>query len=180
MSRIGKVPIAIPRGVEVTIDAGADVRVRGPKGENTISTRGQVTVRKEDGRLRVSRRSDQARDKALHGLYHRLITNALTGVTSGYRRELQIMGVGYKAEMQGQELVLSVGRSHPERFRPPDGVKIEVPEPTRVVLTGVDKGSVHQCAAQIRAICPPEPYKGKGIRHLNESVRRKVGKTGVK
>lgn len=180
MSRIGKVPIVIPSGVQVSISPDVVVSVKGAKGELSVDTRRNVAVKSEDGKLIVERHSDQRQHRAYHGLYHRLITNAITGVTEGYRKELEIQGVGFKADMTGGELVMTLGWSHQVRYQPPAGVQVETPAPTKVVVTGIDKQAVHQAAAQIRAARPPEPYKGKGVRYLGEAVRRKVGKTGVK
>lgn len=180
MSRIGKVPIAIPPGVQVIVSPETVVSVKGAKGELTVDTRGNVSVKSVDGALIVERHSDQRQDRAFHGLYHRLITNAIRGVTEGYKKELEVQGVGFKADMAGPELTLTLGWSHPVHYRPPAGVQIETPAPTKIVVSGIDKQAVHQAAAQIRAARPPEPYKGKGVRYLGEIVRRKVGKTGVK
>lgn len=180
MSRIGKVPIPIPEGLQVEISAEMVVSVKGPKGSLTVDTRNRVIVTQEDGTLRLARPGDEKQQRADHGLYHRLITNAIHGVIQGYRRELELVGVGYKAEMQGADLVLNVGRSHQVRITSPEGVKVETPKPTQVLIDGIDKQKVTQAAARIRSVCPPEPYKGKGIRYLGETVKRKVGKTGLK
>jgi large subunit ribosomal protein L6 len=156
------------------------VSIAGPKGELNVETRGNVTVAQEDGRLIVKRHGDEKSDRAFHGLYHRLLVNAVRGVTEGYSRELEIKGTGYKAEQKGPNVNLIVGWSHGVLFQPPPGVTVQAPEDQRLVVTGIDKQAVHQVAAQLRAIRPPEPYKGKGIRYKGEAVRQKVGKTGVK
>lgn len=180
MSRIAKVPIPVPSGVQLSVDAAMIVNVKGPKGEVSVDTRKNVKVSEQDGKFLVERHSDQSQDRAYHGLYHRLITNAIHGVTEGYQRELELQGVGYKAEMKGPAVMLIVGRSHNYTYDPKPGIEIAVPEPTRIVIKGVDKELVHRTAAEIRKVRPPEPYKGKGIRFKGENVRRKVGKTGVK
>ena len=180
MSRIGKVPIVLPKEVQVSIGPDMEITVKGPKGENVVSTRGNVKVSQNDGTLVVERHRETAQDRAFHGLYHRLITNAIAGVTQGYSRSLEVVGVGFKGEMEGEVLVLRLGRSHDIRFQSPKGVKITTPTPTQIVIGGIDKQAVHQAAAQIRASRPPEPYKGKGIRYQGETVRRKVGKSGLK
>lgn len=156
------------------------VTIKGPKGELVVDTRKNVKVSEQDGKFLVERHSDQGQDRAYHGLYHRLITNAIHGVTEGYQQELELQGVGYKAEMKGPELILTVGLSHTHVYKPRPGVEITVPEPTQVVIKGIDKELVNRTAAEIRQKRPPEPYKGKGIRFKGEPVRRKVGKTGVK
>jgi large subunit ribosomal protein L6 len=145
----------------------------------SVDTRGNVSVASQGGSVKVERHSDERQDRAFHGLYYRLITSAIEGVTKGYQKSLELQGVGYKAEMQKGELALNVGRTHQVRYAPPAGVKVEVPAPTQIVISGIDKQAVHQAAAYIRAICPPEPYKGKGIRYQGEIVRKKVGKTGA-
>lgn len=180
MSRIGKVPIPIPSGVQITISPEMTATVKGPKGEMQVPTLGNVTLKIEDGNLLVLRHSDNQQDRAFHGLYHRLITNAITGVTEGYRKNLEMIGVGYRAEMKGATLVMSVGRSHQEFFEAPAGVAVATPAQTAISVTGIEKEKVHQAAAAIRSICPPEPYKGKGIRYRGEKVRRKVGKASAK
>ena len=178
MSRIGKIPVTVPAGVEVTIE-GQDVRVKGPKGELTHTVAEPITVAKaEDGALSVERPNDERRSKALHGLSRTLISNMVIGVTDGYEKKLEIVGVGYKAQPQGTGLVINVGYSHPVNFPAPDGISFDVPAPTKITVKGIDKQKVGQVAADIRAVRPPEPYKGKGIRYENEVVRRKEGKTG--
>lgn len=180
MSRIGKVPIPIPEGLQVEISPEMVVSVKGPKGTLSVDTRNRVAVTQKDGALHLVRPGDEKQQRANHGLYHRLITNAIIGVTQGYNRELELVGVGYKAEMRGADLILNVGRSHEVRIASPEEVKIETPKPTQVLIGGIDKQKVTQAAARIRSVCPPEPYKGKGIRYLGEKVKRKVGKAGLK
>ena len=178
MSRIGKKPISLPQGVTVEVQPGL-VRVKGPKGALEVAVDPEMKVVVEDGVVRVARPSDARRHRALHGLTRTLIANAVTGVTEGYVRELEIKGIGYRAKMSGTKLELNVGFSHPVIFEPPEDVKIEVPEPTRIRVSGIDKQKVGQVAANIRAIRPPDAYKGKGIRYVGEVVRLKPGKAGT-
>jgi large subunit ribosomal protein L6 len=177
MSRIGKMPVPLPSGVELTID-GPRVVAKGPKGqlERTFPERVRISV--EDGTATVTRLDEERQTKALHGLSRALLANMVAGVSEGFRKELQIVGVGYRAQLKGRDLELQVGFSHNVAFPAPEGVTFEVPEPTRVVVSGIDKETVGQVAADIRKIRPPEPYKGKGIRYANEHVRRKAGKAG--
>ncbi|GBD15363.1 50S ribosomal protein L6 [bacterium HR26] len=177
MSRIGKRPIPIPSGVEVSIESGL-VRVKGPKGELELRIDPEMIVTRENGTLRVQRPSDERRHKQLHGLYRTLIANMVQGVTEGYRKDLEIHGVGYRAALEGKTLVLNVGYSHPVRIDPPPGISFVLESPTRIGVVGIDKQLVGEMAAQIRRVRPPEPYKGKGIRYLGEQIRRKAGKTG--
>lgn len=179
MSRIGKLPIAIPAGVEVTID-GLLVTVKGPKGEMTREVRPEVNVKVEDGQLLVTRDSDVAQIRAYHGLTRALLANMVTGVTTGFTRKLTIIGVGYRAAVQNNVLSLNVGKSHPVEMPAPEGVEVQCPTPTQIVVTGPDKEVLGEYAAKIRAQRPPEPYKGKGIRYEDEYVVRKAGKTGAK
>ena len=179
MSRIGKLPIAVPNGVTVTID-GNHVKVKGPKGELERTFPAAIAVKQEDGRLTVSRPSDEPVHKSLHGLSRTLLANMVEGVTKGYQKTLEITGVGYKAEVRPYGLQLSLGFSHQIEFRPPAGVKVTAPQPTVVVIDGADKEKVGQVAAEIRGMRPPEPYKGKGIRYQGEQIRRKAGKAGGK
>lgn len=179
MSRIGKVPIPIPDGVQASVDGEGVVSIKGPKGEVKVDTKNNVEIVIEDGILLVKRKSDGNQDRAYHGLYHRLITNAITGVTQGYQRELEITGVGFRAEMKGPELILTLGYSHPVRYKPAPGAEVSCPEPTKIMIQGIDKQVVNQAAAEIRLSRPPEPYKGKGIAYKGEVVRRKVGKAGA-
>lgn len=175
MSRIGRAPIPIPAGVDVSI-TGSHVVVSGPKGEMTRDIDPDMQVSIDDGVITVSRPSDGNRHKALHGLTRTLIANMVTGVTSGFEKRLEIVGVGYRAALKGSDLEIQVGYSHPVVVEPPDRVEFEVPAATQIVVKGVDKQQVGQVAADIRAIRKPEPYKGKGIRYQGEVVRRKVGK----
>ncbi len=179
MSRIGKLPINVPSNVQVSIDNGR-VNVKGPKGALSVDTRNHVSVKLDSGVISVERPNDQSQSKAYHGLYQRLIANCVTGVTSGYKKELEIQGVGYRAAVQGKTLVLSLGYSHPIEFEPPAGISFAAPKPTEIVIEGIDKQVVGQVAAKIRSLRPPEPYKGKGVRYKGEFVRRKVGKTSKK
>ena len=177
MSRIGKMPIELPSGVEVSVD-GDDVTVKGPKGvlRRTFHERVSVTV---DGSVVTVEREDDTREsRALHGLSRALLANMVAGVSDGFSRELEIIGVGYRAAMKGSDLELQVGFSHPVPVEAPEGISFDVPEPTRVVVSGIDKEKVGQVAANIRGIRPPEPYKGKGVRYVGEYVRRKAGKAG--
>ncbi len=178
MSRIGRKPITLPQGVSVEVEPGL-VRVKGPKGALEVAVDPEMKVVVEDGVVRVERPSDARRHRALHGLTRTLIANAVIGVTEGYTKELEIKGIGYRAKMSGNKLELSVGFSHPVIFEPPEGVKVEVPEPTRIRVSGIDKQQVGQVAANIRAIRPPDAYKGKGIRYVGEVVRLKPGKAGT-
>jgi len=180
MSRIGKAPITVPGGVDVTIN-GADVVVKGPKGSLSRTIPGAITIRKEEGTLLVERPNDERDNRALHGLTRTLVNNMVVGVTDGFTKELEIIGVGYRAEAQTPTtLRLALGFSHPVILEAPAGITYEVPTQTRVIVKGIDKELVGQVAANIRSIRKPEPYKGKGVRYLGEKVRRKAGKTGKK
>jgi len=179
MSRIGKKPVRVPNGVTVTVD-GSTVRVKGPKGELSSTFRPEMRFEQQDGEVAVHRPSDAKPHRALHGLTRALLANMVTGVSEGYRRTLEIVGVGYRAEKKGRTLVLSVGYSHQVKFDEPPGISLTAPSPTVVVVEGIDKQKVGQIAAEIRAVRPPEPYKGKGIRYQGEQVRRKAGKAGAK
>jgi large subunit ribosomal protein L6 len=178
MSRVGYAPISVPGGVDVTID-GSEVTVKGPKGTLNRTFADQIGFALEDGVLTVTRSDDERDSKALHGLSRALLANMVEGVSAGFTRELQTVGVGYRASLQGKTLELQVGYSHPVRMEAPDGIDFEVPDPTRIIVSGIDKQQVGQVAADIRAVRPPEPYKGKGIRYSDEYVRRKAGKAGV-
>jgi large subunit ribosomal protein L6 len=177
MSRIGRAPIEVPNNVEVKISAGS-VEVRGPRGELAVPVGRGVEVRQEDASLLVERASDAPRDKAMHGLTRSLLQNAVTGVTEGFTKTLQIQGVGYRGALQGQDVNLQVGYSHPVTISPREGIEFEVPNPATIIVRGIDKQRVGQMAAEIRKVRPPEPYKGKGIRYSDEQIRRKVGKAG--
>jgi large subunit ribosomal protein L6 len=177
MSRIGKNPIAVPGGVDVTI-SDRTVTVKGPKGQLQRDLPGVITVRQEDGQLIVERPDDERENRAQHGLTRTLVANMVTGVTDGFSKELEIVGVGYRAQAQGAGLELALGFSHPVRVAAPDGIQFEVPAPTRIIVRGIDKEQVGQVAADIRKIRKPEPYKGKGVRYVGEHIQRKAGKTG--
>ena len=179
MSRIGKAPIAIPSGVDVTI-SGQHVTVKGPKGTLSRVIPGEIVVRKEDDTLLVERPNDERQNRSLHGLSRTLVSNMVIGVTDGFTKELEIVGVGYRAEAQGTNLRLALGFSHPVNVPAPDGITFEIPVQTRVIVKGIDKELVGQVAADIRSIRKPEPYKGKGVRYLGEHIVRKAGKTGKK
>ena len=176
MSRIGKLPIPVPDGVEVTID-GLDVTVKGPKGElSRTLPEGVELSRDDDGAVIVTRLGDSRDERSRHGLVRALVANMVHGVSDGYARVLELVGVGYRAAPKGSDLELQVGYSHPVLIQAPDGINFEVPQPTRVVVSGIDKELVGQIAANIRKVRPPEPYKGKGIKYEGEQVRRKAGK----
>ena len=184
MSRIGKAPITVPGGVDVSIDgAGTSITVvvKGPKGSLSRTIPGAITIRQEEGTLLVERPDDERDNRALHGLTRTLVNNMVVGVTDGFTKELEIIGVGYRAEAQTPTtLRLALGFSHPVILEAPAGITYEVPTQTRVIVKGIDKELVGQVAANIRSIRKPEPYKGKGVRYLGEKVRRKAGKTGKK
>jgi large subunit ribosomal protein L6 len=175
MSRIGRTPIPLPEGVSVDI-SGQKVTVAGPKGELRHTVVEPIRVSESDGTLVVTRPTDRGPHRALHGLSRTLVANMVQGVSAGFERRLEIQGVGYRAQLRGTTLDLAVGFSHPVTIEPPEGIQFEVPTPTQVVVRGIDKQAVGQVAAQVRAVRPPEPYKGKGIRYAGEVVRRKVGK----
>jgi large subunit ribosomal protein L6 len=180
MSRIGKAPITVPGTVDVTID-GASVTVKGPKGSLSREVPGAITVRREEGNLLVERPNDERQNRSLHGLTRTLVSNMVVGVTDGFAKELEIIGVGYRAEaLTPTQLRLALGFSHPVLIDAPEGVTFEVPTQTRIIVRGIDKEVVGQVAANIRAVRKPEPYKGKGVRYLGEKVLRKAGKTGKK
>jgi large subunit ribosomal protein L6 len=175
MSRIGKLPIQIPAGVDVAIDTGL-VRVKGPKGELSQAVSRDLSIEREDSTLRVKRPTDRGEHRALHGLTRSLIFNMVEGVTNGFEKRLEIQGVGYRAQLKGNTLELALGFSHPVRVDAPRGIDFEVPVPTQVIVRGIDKQAVGEVAARIRKLRPPEPYKGKGVRYAGEYVARKVGK----
>jgi len=180
MSRIGKSPIAVPGSVEINID-GADVTVKGPKGSLSRTVPGEISVRREEGNLLVERPNDERQNRSLHGLTRTLVNNMVVGVTDGFAKELEIIGVGYRAEaLTPTRLRLALGFSHPVLMDAPEGITFEVPTQTRIIVRGIDKEVVGQVAANIRAVRKPEPYKGKGVRYLGEKVLRKAGKTGKK
>ena len=176
MSRIGKMPVVLPKGVEVK-QANGTLSVKGPKGSLQLSAHPDMNVVIDGGEVRVERPSDEKQHRALHGLTRSLITNMVIGVTDGFAKTLEIVGVGYRADLKGKGLTLSLGFSHTIEYTPDDGVNLECPNQTTIVVSGIDKQKVGQAAADIRAFRPPEPYKGKGIRYKGEYVRRKAGKT---
>ncbi len=175
MSRIGRKPITVPDGVTVSIGPGR-VSVNGPKGELAQAVSDRMRIAEDDGTVTVTRATDRGPDRALHGLTRSLIANMVEGVTDGFERRLEIQGVGYRARLSGKALELSVGYSHPVTIAAADGIEFEVPQPTQIIVRGIDKQQVGEIAAQVRRVRPPEPYKGKGIRYEGEQVRRKVGK----
>lgn len=180
MSRIGKQPIAIPAGVEVTVGANNEITVKGPKGTLVQTMSADMIIKKEGAEVTVERPSDVKEHRALHGLTRTLIANMVTGVSEGFTKTLEINGVGYRAAKQGNKLVMNLGYSHQVEMEEPDGIKIDVPQPNQIIITGYDKQKVGQFAAQVREKRPPEPYKGKGIKYVDEVIRRKEGKTGAK
>jgi large subunit ribosomal protein L6 len=175
MSRIGRLPIDIPDGVDVQVEPGT-VRVKGPKGELEQAVSHDMSFEREDGRLVVKRPTDRGEHRALHGLTRSLVYNMVEGVTNGFEKRLEIQGVGYRAQLKGRTLELALGFSHPVRVDAPAGIDFEVPVPTQIVVRGIDKQAVGEVAARIRKFRPPEPYKGKGVRYAGEYVARKVGK----
>ncbi|RBY89971.1 50S ribosomal protein L6 [Blastococcus sp. TF02A-26] len=178
MSRIGRLPIPVPGGVEIAIE-GQTVNVKGPKGSLSHTVAAPITVaRDEDGTLRVARPDDERESRALHGLSRTLIANMITGVTEGYSKTLEIVGVGYRVQARGSDLEFALGFSHPVPVKAPEGISFTVESPTRIRVTGIDKQQVGEVAAKIRKIRKPDPYKGKGVRYQGEVVKRKVGKTG--
>ena len=178
MSRVGKAPIELPSGVEVSVANGV-VSVKGPKGDLTETIDARITTTVDDGVVTLSRVDDERQTRALHGLSRALVNNMVVGVTQGYQKDLELVGVGYRAALKGNTLELQVGFSHPVTVEAPDGIEFEVPENTKVTVRGIDKQQVGQVAANVRAVRKPEPYKGKGIRYVGEHVRRKAGKAGV-
>lgn len=177
MSRIGRLPVGLPTGVDVAV-SGRTVEVKGPKGKLTRQVHPDMTVAVTDRHVVVSRPTDQRHHRALHGLTRALIANMVKGVVDGFRVDLEIQGVGYRATKQGRQVTFQVGYSHPVEVMPPPGVEIEVPQPNRIGIVGTDKEQVGQLAATVRAIRPPDPYKGKGIRYAGERIRLKAGKAG--
>lgn len=177
MSRIGRKPITVPAGVEVTID-GSTVTAKGPKGTLTGTFNKNITITKDGDVINVTRPNDEKENRALHGLTRTLVANMVEGVHTGYSKTLEIVGIGYRATMQGKDLVLSVGYSHTVTMVAPEGITITVPSANQIVVSGADKQMVGQFASEIRGVRPPEPYKGKGIKYADEHVRRKEGKAG--
>ena len=179
MSRIGIKPIVVPAGVEVTVD-GNVITVKGPKGQLSQEISKNMTVEVEEGTVKVTRPNDERHNRGQHGLARTLINNMIIGVTTGFEKKLQLVGVGYKAEKKGDTLVMSLGYSHPVEMKDPEGITTECPSQTEVTVKGIDKALVGNYAANIRAWRKPEPYKGKGIKYVDEVIRRKEGKTGAK
>lgn len=177
MSRIGRKPIAVPAGVEVKID-GCNVTVKGPKGELSGSFSPKIAIELDGAVINVTRPDDLAESRSLHGLTRTLVANMVEGVSKGFTKNLEIVGIGYKAAMEGKELVINVGYSHPVRMLPPEGLTVTTPAPNQISVNGADKQVVGQFAAEVRGVRPPEPYKGKGIRYAGEVVRHKEGKAG--
>ena len=179
MSRIGKAPITVPAGVTVTID-GNTVTVKGPRGTLSRTLPAEVRIAQEEGTLTVTRPSDEPRHRALHGLSRTLVANMVDGVTKGFQKQLDIVGVGYRAETKPYGLNLALGFSHPVEYRAPEGIKLTATNPTTIIVDGANKEIVGQVAAELRSLRPPEPYKGKGIKYAGEQIRRKAGKAGGK
>jgi large subunit ribosomal protein L6 len=177
MSRIGRMPVPIPSGVDVTID-GREVTVTGPKGKLSLEVAEPIEVSQSDGAITVTRPNDEGNVRALHGLSRSLVANMVTGVTAGYSKTLEIVGVGYRVQARGSNLEFSLGFSHPITVSPPEGIMLRVETPTRLVVEGIDKQQVGEVAANIRKLRKPDPYKGKGLRYSGEHIRRKVGKAG--
>ncbi len=177
MSRIGKLPVQVPSNVKVSVEPGK-VAVEGPKGRLERALPAEITVKQADGELVFERPSDDFRHRALHGLVRSLVANMVEGVDKGFTKHLELVGVGYRAVKQGEELVLSLGYSHPIRFKPPKGISIDVQDPTKFSISGISVEDVGQVAANIRRLRPPEPYKGKGVMYRGEKIRRKPGKAG--
>jgi large subunit ribosomal protein L6 len=177
MSRIGRMPVPIPSGVDVTID-GREVTVTGPKGKLSLEVAEPIEVSQSDGAITVTRPNDEGNVRALHGLSRSLVANMVTGVTEGYSKTLEIVGVGYRVQARGSNLEFSLGFSHPITVSPPEGITLRVETPTRLVVEGIDKQQVGEVAANIRKLRKPDPYKGKGLRYSGEHIRRKVGKAG--
>ena len=180
MSRIGKMPITVPAGVTVTIGADNEVTVKGPNGTLTKKLHPEMIIKQEGAEIIVERPSEEKMHKALHGLTRTLINNMVVGVTTGFSKELEINGVGYRAQMQGKKLVLSLGYSHPVEYEAIDGITLEVPAPNKIIVKGANKEHVGETAAKIREYRQPEPYKGKGIKYIDEVIIRKEGKAGAK
>ena len=178
MSRVGRLPVGVPSGVDVKLD-GSHVKIKGPKGEMEFTFSPHISIELKEGEVIISRPSDEREMRSLHGTTRALIQNMVTGVTDGFQKELQLVGVGYRANMQGKNLVLNVGYSHPVEIEPPAGITFEVGERNQqIFISGIDKQQVGQVDADIRKVRPPEPYKGKGIRYQGEYIRRKAGKAG--
>ncbi len=179
MSRIGKKPVLVPKGVTVTLD-GIKLKVKGPKGELESNFHNAMKIESRDSEINVTRPNDLKENKALHGLTRALIQNMIVGVTTGFEKTLDIVGVGYRAELKGKNLLLNIGYSHPVYFMPPDGITFQLPSPTQIIISGIDRQLVGMVASKIRSIRKPEPYKGKGIKYSDEQIQRKAGKTAGK
>jgi large subunit ribosomal protein L6 len=177
MSRIGKLPIPLPGSVKIE-QQGNHLKVEGPKGKLERSLPAQIAIKVEEGRIVVERPSDSREHRSLHGLTRTLVANMVNGVATGFRKDLELVGVGYRAQLQGQDLVLNLGFSHPVRRTPPEGITFEVQDPTHFSVSGINREQVGQVAADLRKIRPPEPYKGKGTMYRGEKIRRKAGKAG--
>jgi len=177
LSRIGKLPVPVPKGVKVTLAAG-HVKVEGPKGQLERTLPEVITVKQSDGELVFERPDDHFQNRAMHGLVRSLVANMVEGVDKGFVKNLELVGVGYRVAKQGEELVLNLGYSHPIRFKPPQGIAIDVQDPTKFSVSGISIEDVGQVAANLRGLRPPEPYKGKGVRYAGEKIRRKAGKAG--
>ena len=178
MSRIGRMPVTVPAGVDVKIEAGNCVTVKGPKGTLTQSFNKDMIIKLENGVITVERPSEEKQHKALHGLTRTLVANMVEGVTNGYSKKLEVVGVGYRVAKQGKQLVLSIGYSHPVNIDEPEGITFDVPDSNTIVVSGADKQLVGQISAEIRSVRAPEPYHGKGIKYSDEHIRRKAGKAG--
>jgi large subunit ribosomal protein L6 len=179
MSRIGRKPIPVPKNVTASVE-GQTIRVKGPRGELERRVHSDIAIALDNGNIVVNRASDEPNHRALHGLTRTLVANMVDGVTKGYSKQLEIVGVGYKAETRPYGLQLALGFSHPVEYRAPKGIKLTAPQPTQIVIEGADKELVGQVAAELRSLRPPEPYKGKGIKYVGEQIRRKAGKAGAK
>ncbi len=180
MSRIGKMPISIPNGVDVTLGEGNLVTVKGPKGTLSQKLSEKMAISNDNGTITITRPNDEKENRALHGLTRTLLNNMVVGVTEGYKKELDVNGVGYRVAKEGKKLTMNIGYSHPVVMEEIDGITIDVPSPNKIIINGIDKQKVGQFAAEVRGKRPPEPYKGKGIKYTDEVIRRKEGKTGVK
>ncbi len=180
MSRIGKMPISIPNGVDVTLGEGNLVTVKGPKGTLSQKLSEKMAISNDNGTITITRPNDEKENRALHGLTRTLLNNMVVGVTEGFKKELDVNGVGYRVAKEGKKLTMNIGYSHPVVMEEIDGITIDVPSPNKIIINGIDKQKVGQFAAEVRGKRPPEPYKGKGIKYTDEVIRRKEGKTGVK
>lgn len=180
MSRIGRMPISLPAGVDVKVDGGNMITVKGPKGTLSQKLSDQMSISQEGNVINVTRPNDEKENRSLHGLTRTLLNNMVVGVTEGYKKELDVNGVGYRVAKEGKKLVMNIGFSHQVIVEEPEGITIDAPTPNKIIISGIDKQRVGHFAAEIREKRPPEPYKGKGIKYTDEVIRRKEGKTGVK